>query len=92
MANQPGFEMPAPDDESVSGSMADTAERCRRLITEFLTHRAAAGASPDPFNIGNAFLEMTAKMMSDPAKMVQAQMSLWQDYLGLWQSTAGRML
>ena len=92
MANQPGSEMPAPDDESIPGSMADIAERCQRLVTESLTRKAAAGASFDPFNIGNAFLEMTARMMSDPAKMVQAQMSLWQDYLGLWQSTAGRML
>ncbi len=92
MANQPGSEMPAADDESVPGSMEDIAERCQRLVTEFLTRKAAAGASFDPFNIGNAFLEMTARMMSDPAKMVQAQMSLWQDYLGLWQTTAGRML
>ena len=92
MANQPGSEMPAADDESIPGSMADIAERCQRLVTESLTRKAAAGASADPFNIGNAFLEMTARMMSDPAKMVQAQMSLWQDYLGLWQSTAGRML
>ena len=92
MANQPGSEMPASDDESIPGSMADIAERCQRLVTESLTRKAAAGASSDPFNIGNAFLEMTAKMMSDPTKMVQAQISLWQDYLGLWQSAAGRML
>ncbi|MCZ6467307.1 MAG: alpha/beta fold hydrolase, partial [Alphaproteobacteria bacterium] len=84
--------MPAPDDESGPGSTADIAERCQRLVTEFLTRKAAGSASFDPFNIGNAFLEMTARMMSDPAKMVQAQMSLWQDYLGLWQSTAGSML
>src|SRR3546814_5799747 len=30
--------------------------------------------------------------MADPAKLVQAQMNLWQDYMRLWQSTAQRML
>ncbi len=88
MADQPGSQIPAPDSETLSGSMADIAGRCQRLVTEFLARQAADGVSVDPFNIGNAFLEMTARMMSDPAKMMQAQMSLWQDYLGLWQSTA----
>ncbi len=26
--------------------------------------------------------------MGDPGKLIQAQMSLWQDYMNLWQSTA----
>ena len=35
----------------------------------------------NPMAIGAAFLEMTARMMSDPARLVEAQMSLWNDYL-----------
>ena len=46
----------------------------------------------DPLNIGGAFLEMTAQMMADPAKMVQAQIGLWQDYMKLWQATTQRMM
>ena len=30
--------------------------------------------------------------MADPARLVQAQLSLWQDYLRLWQSTGQRLL
>ncbi len=30
--------------------------------------------------------------MTDPAKLMKAQMSLWQDYLELWQNTTSRML
>src|SRR3546814_2835743 len=37
-------------------------------------------------------MEMTQRMMADPAKLGQAQMNLWQDYMRLWQSTAQRML
>ena len=42
--------------------------------------------------IGTAFLEMTARMMADPARLVQSQLSLWSDYLTLWQRTAQRFL
>jgi polyhydroxyalkanoate synthase len=35
---------------------------------------------------------MTQRLMSDPGRLVQAQLSLWQDYLQLWQSTAERFL
>ena len=46
----------------------------------------------DPYNFGGAFIEMTTRMMAAPAKMIEANMSLWQDYLNLWQSTATRMM
>src|SRR3546814_11257193 len=54
--------------------------------------RAPALGISDPLNVGNAFLEMTTKMMADPAKLFQAQLGLWQDYMSLWQATTSRML
>ena len=45
-----------------------------------------------PAAIGAAFFEMTARLMSDPSRLVQAQMSLWQDYVRLWQNTTTRLL
>ncbi len=81
--------------EKSSASMTDVAERAQRLVVDFLTRHGpeiASSSNPDPLNIGNAFLEMTARMMADPVRMAHAQMSLWQDYLGLWQNTAARMM
>jgi polyhydroxyalkanoate synthase len=78
-----------------SASMADVAERAQRLVVDFLTRHGpeiASSTTPDPLNIGNAFLEMTARLMADPVRIAQAQMSLWQDYLGLWQNAAARMM
>ncbi|MGH6990368.1 MAG: PHA/PHB synthase family protein, partial [Stellaceae bacterium] len=46
----------------------------------------------DPLNIAGAFIEMTQRMMADPAKLFQAQMTLWQDYLALWQRATQRLL
>jgi hypothetical protein len=41
---------------------------------------------------GNAFLEMTARLISDPSRLVQAQLSLWNDHLTLCQRTTQRFL
>jgi polyhydroxyalkanoate synthase len=43
-------------------------------------------------HIGNAFLDMTTRLMANPARLVQAQIGFWQDYLTLWQNTARRMM
>ena len=68
-------------------------KRSQKLVTDFLARQEPGGAGNlDPLNIGAAFMEMTHRMMADPAKLVQAQMTLWQDYMRLWQSTAQRMM
>ena len=82
-----------PDPVEMSRAMTRIAEQSQRLVSEFLARQASDGAgpkSPDPMGVGHAFLEMTTRMMADPAKLMQAQMSLWQDYLTLWQRTTQR--
>jgi polyhydroxyalkanoate synthase len=64
-------------------------------VTDFLRRQAEDGTTPpgpDPLNIGSAFLEMTARLMANPARLMQAQIGFWQDYLTLWQNTARRMM
>ena len=94
MADPAGSTAERPDRAEISASMAEIAEKSQRLISDFLARQAAGGApaAPDPLNIGTAFLEMTAKMMADPQKLMQAQISLWQDTMDLWQSTASRLM
>ncbi|TXH36873.1 MAG: class I poly(R)-hydroxyalkanoic acid synthase [Rhodospirillaceae bacterium] len=73
--------------------MAKIAEQSQRLVSDFLSRNADdMGTQADPLNIGRAFLEMTSRMMADPQKLVEAQISLWQDYMNLWQNTARRMM
>ncbi|MBV8889087.1 MAG: class I poly(R)-hydroxyalkanoic acid synthase [Alphaproteobacteria bacterium] len=74
--------------------MAAIAEQSQRLVADFLQRQSGEegiGLS-NPMAIGTAFFEMTARMMSDPARLVQAQLSLWNDYMTLWQRTAQRFL
>ncbi|HXV24483.1 MAG TPA: class I poly(R)-hydroxyalkanoic acid synthase [Alphaproteobacteria bacterium] len=94
MNDQQRPETKLPDPVELSKSMARIAGRSQRLVTEFLRRQANGGhpIQADPLSLGRTFLEMTARMMADPAKLMQAQMTLWQDYLKLWQSTTRRML
>lgn len=83
------------DTAELSKAMANIAERSQRIVSDFLARQTQGGAFAglgDPLHIGDAFLDMTAKLMADPAKLVEAQIGLWQDYLHLWQVTAQRML
>jgi polyhydroxyalkanoate synthase len=80
-----------PDPTVVSRSMADIAERSQRLVTDWLHRQSHAGPEIDPMNVGHAFMEMTAQLMKDPTKLVQAQIGFWQDYMTLWQNTTRRI-
>ncbi|MFT8243169.1 PHA/PHB synthase family protein [Roseomonas sp. BN140053] len=90
----PAFRLP--DAALVSRTMADVAERGQRIVADFLKRQAPVGqpgnGSADPFNLGGAFMEMATRLMTNPSRLVQAQIGFWQDYLTLWQNTARRMM
>jgi polyhydroxyalkanoate synthase len=84
-----------PDPVELARAMASIAERSQKLVTEFVARQAntpPGEAAADPLNLAGAFYEMTAKLMVDPTRLVQAQLSLWNDYFRLMQKTAERML
>ncbi|MDE1883658.1 MAG: class I poly(R)-hydroxyalkanoic acid synthase [Rhodospirillales bacterium] len=81
-----------PDAGALSRSMADIAARSQKLVAEWMKRQAAEGLELDPLNISGAFMEMTAKLLANPAQMVEAQMGLWRDYMTLWQNTARRII
>jgi poly[(R)-3-hydroxyalkanoate] polymerase subunit PhaC len=94
MADQPDTEVKLPDPVQAAAIMANVAERSQALMKEFLARQSADGkdASADPLNIGTAFIEMTTRLMRDPAKLVEAQMALWRSYVDLWHQTTLRFL
>ena len=85
---------PLPDPAEPPKQIAEIAGKSQQLVAEFLTRqgREEGVGMADSLGIGTAFLEMTARMMADPSRLVQAQLSLWNDYLTLWQRTAQRFL
>ena len=93
MSDQQGTEPQIPDFDKLAENMSSVAEKSQRLIADFMKRQADGENSgfDDPLHIGHTFLELTQKMMSDPAKVANAQMALWQDYLKLWQHAAEKM-
>src|SRR5579872_3851134 len=79
-----GAQDPAELSRQMAEQLAEIGEKSRRLVADFLARQGpgngedAIGMS-NPMAIGAAFLEMTARMMADPARFAQAQASLWQD-------------
>jgi polyhydroxyalkanoate synthase subunit PhaC len=97
MAEPSGPEVKLPDPVELSRMMGKIAEQSQRLVADFLAKQQNGGGNnglgmSDPLNIGQAFLDMTARMMANPAQLVEAQISLWRDYMALWQTAAKRML
>ncbi|MCA3300631.1 MAG: class I poly(R)-hydroxyalkanoic acid synthase [Roseomonas sp.] len=89
-SDPPHFRLPDP--ALVSRTMADVAERSQRIVADFLKRQTDTPGEADPLHIGNAFLDMTSRLMANPARLMQAQIGFWQDYLTLWQHTARRMM
>jgi polyhydroxyalkanoate synthase len=83
-----------PDGAELSRRLADIAERSQRLVADFLNRQGNGPAlgMATPMAVGAAFFEMTARLMSDPGRMIEAQAALWKDTLVLWDRTARRLL
>ncbi len=101
----PPFALPDPGE--MSRSMASIAQRSQRLVLDWMRRQSdgpgddgagggglgSGGAgSLDPLNMTGAFVQMTARLMADPARLMQAQFGFWQDAVSLWQQTANRMM
>ena len=70
MADQQESNGNAPDPEYMSRTMSRIAERSQRLISEFMNKQNAGGSfgMADPLNVGQAFFELTQRMMTNPAQ------------------------
>ena len=75
------------DYEALVENMGQITAQCRELINEFSLQPAEVNKSSeiDPLNISNTFMKLGTVMMADPERLVQAQISLMNQYADLWQ-------
>jgi polyhydroxyalkanoate synthase len=86
-------ETPEREREDVVQLMGEISEKSQQLLHDLAERQCANGASTaDPLNLGSTVLELTARIMTNPAAVAQAQLSLWQSYLQLWQATGQQLL
>ena len=77
------------DPTDVARVFAEIALRSKHLIETRLAKQVRhAGEEPtDELGVGKAFSELAGRLMSDPFKLAEMSMRMWQDYFTLWQST-----
>ena len=83
-----------PDPERLRAAMTRVTERSRRIVQAFAERQASGAGGFDPLEpavVSKAYRALWQQMLADPGRLVQAQLSLWQDYAKLWESTARRM-
>ena len=85
---------PEADPQALARNLVTVATQSQKLVSDFLRRQANEGAAQqiDPLNVGSAFLEMSSKMMADPAKALEAQMQFLHDSVQLWTYTVRRFL
>jgi polyhydroxyalkanoate synthase len=68
---------------------ADIAQKSGQLVTQFLKNgkNDAAPAVTDELGIAQAFFQAWTHLLTDPVKLAEANLKLWQDYAALWQSS-----
>jgi polyhydroxyalkanoate synthase len=83
-----------PDPVVLSRKLSEIAVQSQKIVADFLARQQqdpqGMSANADPLNIAKAFMEMTTKLMSDPVKVYQAQLELWQNYVDLWRNSTMR--
>jgi polyhydroxyalkanoate synthase len=86
-------EFKVPDPGEMAQLFSHIAEKSQVIVKEFLNRQKNDGAFDlqDQMALGKSFLELTQKMLADPAKLAQAQASLWQNYFELWQKALPAM-
>ena len=87
-------ERPSYDPAQLAQLYSDIAQKSGRLVTQFLK-RSGNGGMPglsDELGLAQAFFQAWSKLLSDPFKLAEAQMKLWQDYASLWQNSMMKLL
>jgi polyhydroxyalkanoate synthase len=82
------------DPVALAESYASAADKSAKLLGDFVARQANAGQSliTDEFGITKAFLELAAKMLSNPYRLAETQLNLWWEYSALWQASMMKLL
>ena len=81
--------------EETARVLQEVAERSARIFAEFAEKNPAASSSSaasDELGIAKAYMDLYAKMLSNPAALAASSINLMMDYTQLWQSSWMKMM
>jgi polyhydroxyalkanoate synthase len=78
----------------IARSLSKIAERSQQLVNDHLQRQREGKIAPmsDDLGLAQAFTDLAVSLMSNPWKLAQMQMQMWQEYWKLWQNGMQRML
>ena len=94
MSDQSTPTPPSPDPERLYAAMTRVTEQSRRIVQAFVERQSDGPREFNPLEpavISKAYQELWQQMLTNPGRIVEAQVALWQDYAKLWENTARRM-
>src|SRR5690349_143945 len=82
------------DAAEVARLYADIAAKSGELLEKMARGQSNGGmrSMADELGVSQAFFEAWARMLTDPVRLAQSQLKLWQDYWSLWQSSMLRLM
>ena len=79
---EPGTTRPPPIRATSPESLSQIAERSQNLVNEYLERQREGKIAPitDDLGLARAFTDLAMSLMSNPWKLAEVQMQMWQDY------------
>lgn len=79
--------------ENLAQEFLKIAAKNQELLTKLMASPQETMAQLlDPLNVAESFTKGAQQLVSNPEKLMQANMQLWQDHLALWQQATQRAL
>src|SRR5688572_21815974 len=81
------------DPAEVARLYADIAAKSGELLSKYMERQAEGQVRPlaDELGISKAFFEAWSLMLTDPVRLAETGVKVWQDYWSLWQSSMMKM-
>ena len=85
---------PQYDPVALTQCFATAADKSAKLLGDFVARQATSGnaLANDEFGLSKAFLELAAKMLSNPYRLAEAQFNLFWEYSVLWQTSLMKLV
>ncbi|MDR1351630.1 MAG: class I poly(R)-hydroxyalkanoic acid synthase, partial [Zoogloeaceae bacterium] len=85
-----------PNPAEIAKTYAEVAGRASRILGGFIERKAKEGVNlslpQDELGIARAFMDLSARLLSNPAHLAKNQMNMMWDYFSLWQHSSLKML
>jgi len=79
--------------EDIARVLAEIAQRSEHIVNTHFAEQAKkfGDENTDDMGVGKAFTNLATQMMSDPFKLAEAGMKMWQSQIELWQTSMNKM-